>query len=180
MNKDHDAVWIFVGISFMAQRIWKVQCFRLKLPPKVRLQILSEESIDIEPMHPWWNGPLTHLHPPKFHSEWKPLKNAGTGRFRSYSGFGGTFQGRTVALPETNMVPENRPSQKENIIQPSIFRCELLVSGRVNLGGAFRSLNPRAVGHLQPFSMGNGQAMANWTLESGNSHDMISTKNGLK
>ena len=122
MNKDHDAVWIFVGISFMAQRIWKVQCFRLKLPPKVRLQILSEESIDIEPMHPWWNGPLTHLHPPKFHSEWKPLKNAGTGRFRSYSGFGGTFQGRTVALPETNMVPENRPSQKENIIATINFQ----------------------------------------------------------
>ena len=36
-------------------------------------------------------------------------------------------------LPETNIfAPENRPSQKETIVfQPSIFRCELLVSGRV-------------------------------------------------
>ena len=38
-------------------------------------------------------------------------------------------------LPETNIAPENRPSQKETIVfQPSIFRCELLVSGRVDLG----------------------------------------------
>ncbi len=36
-------------------------------------------------------------------------------------------------LPETNIAPENRQSQKETIVfQPSIFRCELLVSGRVN------------------------------------------------
>ena len=35
-------------------------------------------------------------------------------------------------FPETNIVPENRPSQKETIVfQPSIFRCELLVSRRV-------------------------------------------------
>ena len=37
-------------------------------------------------------------------------------------------------LPETNgeFTPENRPSQKEMIVfQPSIFRCELLVSGSV-------------------------------------------------
>ena len=28
------------------------------------------------------------------------------------------------ALPETNIAPENRPSQKETIVfQPSIFRC---------------------------------------------------------
>ena len=35
-------------------------------------------------------------------------------------------------LPETNMTPENRPYQKEPVFQPSTFRCELLVSGRVN------------------------------------------------
>ena len=35
-------------------------------------------------------------------------------------------------LPETNIAHTNRPSQKETIIfQPSIFRCELLVSERV-------------------------------------------------
>ena len=35
--------------------------------------------------------------------------------------------------PETNIAPENRPFQKETIVfQPSIFRCELLVSGRVD------------------------------------------------
>ena len=38
-------------------------------------------------------------------------------------------------LPETNskFAPENRPSQKERklVFQPSIFRCELLVSGRL-------------------------------------------------
>ena len=34
-------------------------------------------------------------------------------------------------LPETNMAPENRPSQKETIVfQPSIFRCKQAVSGR--------------------------------------------------
>ena len=40
-------------------------------------------------------------------------------------------------FPEHNVAPENRPSQgpqKETIVfQPSIFRCELLVSGRVLL-----------------------------------------------
>ena len=37
-------------------------------------------------------------------------------------------------LPETNIAPENKPSQKERIVfQPSICRCELLVSGRVSL-----------------------------------------------
>ena len=37
-------------------------------------------------------------------------------------------------LPETNMALENRPSQKERIVsQLSIFRDELLVSGRVNI-----------------------------------------------
>ena len=37
-------------------------------------------------------------------------------------------------LPETNIAPENGPSQKETIVfQPSIFRCELLyVLGRVS------------------------------------------------
>ena len=35
-------------------------------------------------------------------------------------------------LHKTNIAPENRPSQKEtSIFQPSIFRCRLLVSGRV-------------------------------------------------
>ena len=35
-------------------------------------------------------------------------------------------------LPETNLAPENWPSQEETIVfQPSIFRGELLVSGRV-------------------------------------------------
>ena len=34
-------------------------------------------------------------------------------------------------LPETNMAPENRPSQKERIVfQPSIFKCKLAVSFR--------------------------------------------------
>ena len=38
----------------------------------------------------------------------------------------------TCTLPRTNVAPENRPSQKETIVfQPSIFRCKLLVSGRV-------------------------------------------------
>ena len=39
-------------------------------------------------------------------------------------------------LPETNVfAPEKRPSQKETIVfQPSIFRRELLVSGRVPTG----------------------------------------------
>ena len=36
-------------------------------------------------------------------------------------------------LPETNIVPENRPPQKERIVfQPSMFRGKLLVSGRVH------------------------------------------------
>ena len=36
-----------------------------------------------------------------------------------------------LTLPETNIAPENRPSQKETIVfQPSNFSCELLVSGR--------------------------------------------------
>ena len=35
-------------------------------------------------------------------------------------------------LPETNISPENRPKPKRKVVfQPSIFRCELLVSGRV-------------------------------------------------
>ena len=39
-----------------------------------------------------------------------------------------------LTLPETNIAPENRPSQKEGLVfQPSIFRCELLVSGRVGM-----------------------------------------------
>ena len=38
-------------------------------------------------------------------------------------------------LPETNIAPENRPSQKERIVfQPSIFRGKPLVSGRVYQG----------------------------------------------
>ena len=37
-------------------------------------------------------------------------------------------------LPETNIAPENRASQKERLVfQPSIFRGELLVSGSVNI-----------------------------------------------
>ena len=37
-----------------------------------------------------------------------------------------------ITLLETNIAPENRPSQKERIVfQPSIFRCELLVSVRI-------------------------------------------------
>ena len=41
----------------------------------------------------------------------------------------------TPTLPKTKQTaPENRPSQKETIVfQPSFFRCELLVSGRVLL-----------------------------------------------
>ena len=36
--------------------------------------------------------------------------------------------------PKTNISPENRPSQKERIVfQPSIFRCKLLISGRVSI-----------------------------------------------
>ena len=38
----------------------------------------------------------------------------------------------SLKLNETNIAPENRPSSKETIVfQPSIFRGELLVSGRV-------------------------------------------------
>ena len=41
---------------------------------------------------------------------------------------------RSLTLPETNIAPENMASQKERIVfQPSIFRGELLVSGRVKL-----------------------------------------------
>ena len=36
-----------------------------------------------------------------------------------------------ITLPETNIAPENRPSQKETSIPTIHFRCELLVSGRV-------------------------------------------------
>jgi len=48
-------------------------------------------------------------------------------------------------LPETNSshlkIPENRASQKEtSVFQPSIFRGELLVSGRV-LPGYFINLS---------------------------------------
>ena len=40
--------------------------------------------------------------------------------------------GKYYTLPETNRAPEDRPSQKETIVfQPSIFRWELLVAGRV-------------------------------------------------
>ena len=38
----------------------------------------------------------------------------------------------SITLPETNIAPENRSSQKERIVfQPSIFRCKLAVSFRV-------------------------------------------------
>jgi len=40
---------------------------------------------------------------------------------------------KEITLPETNIAPENRLSQKERIFQASIFGCELLVSGRVVL-----------------------------------------------
>ena len=45
----------------------------------------------------------------------------------------------SFTLPETNISPENRPSQKETIVfKPSIFRCELLlVSGRVYILDSF-------------------------------------------
>ena len=39
---------------------------------------------------------------------------------------------QTYTLPETNIPPENRPSQKETSIPTIHFRCELLVSGRVD------------------------------------------------
>ena len=48
------------------------------------------------------------------------------------------------ALPETNIAPENRVSQKRKLVvvfQPSILGCELLVLGRVDLNinhGKFR------------------------------------------
>ncbi len=36
-----------------------------------------------------------------------------------------------LKLPKTNIAPENRQSQKETIVfKPSIFMCQLLVSGR--------------------------------------------------
>ena len=37
----------------------------------------------------------------------------------------------TLKLPETKAAPENKPSERKVIFQPSISRCELLVSGRV-------------------------------------------------
>ncbi len=44
-------------------------------------------------------------------------------------------------LPETNIAPENRPSQLERIVfQPSIFRGELLVAGRVQCGLWFKKV----------------------------------------
>ena len=46
--------------------------------------------------------------------------------------WGGHFQQDGYSLPETNRAPEIRQSQKETIVfQLSIFRCEMLVSGRV-------------------------------------------------
>ena len=36
-------------------------------------------------------------------------------------------------LPETNIAPEKRSSQRKLIFQPSIFRCELLVYWRVTI-----------------------------------------------
>ena len=52
-------------------------------------------------------------------------------------------------LPETNIAPENRPSQKETIVfQPSIFRgYVMLVSGRVPV-----SLHPPFSIHFHPAS----------------------------
>ena len=35
-----------------------------------------------------------------------------------------------ITLPETNVATENRPSQNKLVFQPSIFRCELFVSGQ--------------------------------------------------
>ena len=37
-----------------------------------------------------------------------------------------------ITLPETNMAPENRPSKRKVVFQPSIFRCKLSLSGRVS------------------------------------------------
>ena len=43
------------------------------------------------------------------------------------------LQQKTSTLPKANIAPEELPSQKERIVfQPSIFRGELLVSGRVS------------------------------------------------
>ena len=57
--------------------------------------------------------------------------------FQIFSGFElwslGSFTSSLIVgvttLPETTIAPENRPSQKEIVFQPSIFRCELLVLG---------------------------------------------------
>ena len=54
-------------------------------------------------------------------------------------------------LPDTNVAPENRPPQLERIVfQPSIFRCELLVSGSVIPISSVESIHKSHSGkHLQ-------------------------------
>ncbi len=56
-------------------------------------------------------------------------------------------QQTTPTLPETNMAPENRPKPKRKVdkvvFQPSIFRGELLVSGRVTLPPQNLHPNPK-------------------------------------
>ena len=77
-------------------------------------------------------------------SSQRPIPSfAGNGRKRSQEYLNDQFHSYTnvdrgrkklkpFTLPETNVAPENSPSQKETIVfQPSIFRGELLVSGRV-------------------------------------------------
>ena len=47
---------------------------------------------------------------------------------------GAAKNGKSKHLPRQQCMPENRPKPKRKFIfQPSIFRGELLVSGRVNL-----------------------------------------------
>ena len=67
---------------------------------------------------------------------------------------------RSLTLPETNIAPENRPSQKETIVfQPSISRCKLLVSGRVPPSATLPGVFGNGLQSSRPWCCGRRQGL---------------------
>ena len=75
-------------------------------------------------------------------------------RKRSGDSYGSKFKGEIHTLPETKMYPENGPKPKWKVVfQPSIFRCELLVSGGVSTTENEHVLNKKYI--FQPLISGD-------------------------